>query len=81
MSITSDIVPIINTTSQHPDIQNPNIQNPVSEQTEISIEDENIANIDEESNGYIEKLNYDIGGNNMYIVLFGVIFRHLSIYL
>ena len=30
-------------------------------QTKIKIEDENVINIDDESNGYIEKLNYDIG--------------------
>lgn len=48
----TEILPINQTiTSQH------NLQS----QTQITIEDENIANIDDESNGYIEKLNYDIG--------------------
>lgn len=30
-------------------------------ETHINIDDSNVANIDDESNGYIEKLNYDIG--------------------
>ena len=50
----------IQTTSIQPtSIQTTSIQ-PHTE-TQITIEDENIANIDDESNGYIEKLNYDIG--------------------
>ena len=60
MSINSDIIPVSNITNIISDIQ-PISQQHTSQQTEINIVDENVVNIDDESNGYIEKLNYDIG--------------------
>ena len=65
MSINSDIeIDIQSEQSQSAELQSMSHQH-TSQQTEINIEinivNENIAHIDEESNGYIEKLNYDIG--------------------
>lgn len=42
------------------EIQSTSLQNTI-QQNDINIEIDNVANIDDESNGYIEKLNYDIG--------------------
>ena len=39
----------------------PQQQTETTTETHINIDDFNVANIDDESNGYIEKLNYDIG--------------------
>jgi hypothetical protein len=60
MSINSDIIPAPNITTIISDIQ-PISQQHISQQTDINIDIDNVTNIDDESNGYIEKLNYDIG--------------------